>query len=83
MDVAMSQRLGRQRALRDIARDLADFDPCLDELFLSFNQLASRGKMPRAEKIRTRPLRLIARMARRERPASEDPCGDDGGCRSA
>ena len=68
----MSQRLGRQRALRDIARDLADSDPRLDELFLSFNQLASGGKMPRAEKIRTRPLGLITRMGRRERPASDD-----------
>jgi hypothetical protein len=45
----MSLRLGRRRALRDIARDLADSDPRLDELFLSFNQLASGGKMPRAE----------------------------------
>jgi hypothetical protein len=68
----MSQRLGRQRVLRDIARDLADSDPRLDELFLSFNQRASGGKMPRAEKIRTRSLGLIARMGRRERPASDD-----------
>ncbi len=31
----------RRRALRDIARDLADSDPRLDELFFSFTQLAS------------------------------------------
>ena len=68
----MSQRLGRQRALRDIARDLADSDPRLDELFFSVTQLAGGGKMPRAEKIRTRPLRLVARPGRRERPASDD-----------
>jgi hypothetical protein len=68
----MSLRLGRRRALRDIARDLADSDPRLDELFFSFTQLASGGKMPRVEKIRTRPLGLIARMGRRERLASDD-----------
>jgi hypothetical protein len=72
MDVAVSQRLGRQRALRDIERDLADSDPRLDELFSSFIQLASGGKMPRAEKIGTRPLQLIARMGRRGRRASND-----------
>jgi hypothetical protein len=65
-------RLRRRRALRDIALDLADSDPPLDELFFSFTQLASGGKMPRVEQIRTRPLRLIARMGRRERPASAD-----------
>jgi hypothetical protein len=68
----MSLHLGRRRALRDIARDLADSDPRLDELFRSFTQRANGGKMPRAEKIRARPLRLIARMSRRERPASDD-----------
>jgi len=71
----MSLPLAGRRALRDIALDLADSDPPLDELFFSFTQLTSGGKMPRAEQIRTRPLQLIARMARRERPASEDPRG--------
>ena len=71
----MSLRLGRRRALRDIARDLADSDPRLDELFFSFSQLASGGKTPRAEKIRSTPLRLIARMGQRERLASDDPQG--------
>jgi hypothetical protein len=74
----MSQRLGRRRALRDIARDLADSDPRLDELFFSFTQLASGGKMPRAEKIRTRPLRLIPRMGQREPLASDDFQGPAG-----
>jgi hypothetical protein len=69
----MRLRLGRRRALRDIARDLADSDPRLDELFFSFTQLASGGKTPRAEKIRSTPLRLIARMGQRERLASDDP----------
>jgi hypothetical protein len=77
----MSLRLGRRRALRDIARDLADSDPRLDELFFSFTQLASGGKMPRTEKIRTRPLRLIPRMGRRERPASDDFLGPAAGWR--
>ena len=63
---------GRRRALRDIARELADPDPRLDELFSSFTQLARGGKMPRAEKIRTRPLRLIAQLGLRERLASGD-----------
>ncbi len=72
-DVAMSLHLGRRRVLRDIARDLADSDPHLDELFFSFAQLARGGKMPRAEKIRRiRPLRLIAQMGWRERLASHD-----------
>jgi hypothetical protein len=66
----MTLYLGRRRALRDIARDLADSDPRLGELFFSFAQLAGGGKMPGAEKIRARPLRLIARVGRRERPAS-------------
>ena len=83
----MSLRLGWRRALRDIARDLADSDPRLDELFFSFSQLASGGKMPRAEKIRTRPLRLITRPGRRERPASDDfqgrPPGGDDECRTS
>ena len=71
-DVAMSLHLGRRRALRAIARDLADSDPRLDELFFCFAQLARGGKMPRTEKIRTRPFRLIAQMGRRERLASGD-----------
>ncbi len=68
----MSRRLGRRRALGNIERDLADTDPRLDELFFSFNQRASCGKMPRTEKIRTGPLGLIARMGCRVRPASDD-----------
>jgi hypothetical protein len=68
----MSWRLGRQRALGDIARDLADTDPCLDELFLSFNARAYGAKMPRTERIRAKPLGLIARIGLRVRPPSDD-----------
>ena len=77
----MSLRLGPRRTLRDIARDLADSDPRLDELFFSFTQLASGGKIPRVEKIRTRPLRLIARMGQRERLESDDFQGPAAGWR--
>jgi hypothetical protein len=68
----MSRRQLRKRALGDIERDLADTDPRLDDLFFSFNERASGGKMPRAEKIRTGPLGLIARLGGRVRPASDD-----------
>jgi hypothetical protein len=68
----MSRRPGRRRALRDIARDLADSDPFLDDLFCSFNERASGGKMPRTEKMRTGPLGLITRLGGRVRPASDD-----------
>jgi hypothetical protein len=67
----MSQRLGR-RALRSLARDLADSDPRLDDLFFSFNQRACGGKMPRTEKIKTWPNRLLARIGCRVRPTSTD-----------
>jgi hypothetical protein len=56
---------GRQRDLRDIERDLADSDPHLDELFFSFAQLVRGEKMPRTERIRTRPLRLGRRTGPR------------------
>jgi hypothetical protein len=68
----MSRRQDRKRVLCDLERDLADADPCLDELFLAFSQLAGGGKMPRAEKIRTGPLGLITRLGGRMRPASDD-----------
>jgi hypothetical protein len=67
----MSQRLGR-RALRGLARDLADSDPRLDDLFFSFNQRACGEKMPRAEKIKIWPLGLLARIGGRVRPTSTD-----------
>lgn len=64
-DVAVNLHVGWRRALRDIERDLADSDPPLDELFFSFAQQARGEKMPRTEKIRTKPLGLIARLGRR------------------
>ena len=68
----MSHRLGRQRALRDIARELADSDPRLDDLFFSFNLHVSGEEMPPAEKIKTGPRGWIAWIGQRMRPASAD-----------
>jgi hypothetical protein len=68
----MSWRLGGQRVLDGIGRDLADSDPCLDELFARFNQRAYGGKMPGTEKIRKGPLGLICRLGSRVRPEPVD-----------
>jgi hypothetical protein len=68
----VNRRQGRQRALSGIARDLADSDPRLSELFLSFNARAGGGDMPGTEKIRTGLLGLLARLGRRMRPAPYD-----------
>jgi hypothetical protein len=53
-------RLGRQRALRNIERDLAGSDAGLDELFGSFTEQVRDELMPTTEKIKTRRLRLLA-----------------------
>jgi hypothetical protein len=70
----VNRRQARQRALSGIARDLADSDPPLAELFLSFNERACGGDMPGTEKISTGLLGLLARLGRRMRPA---PCDLD------
>jgi hypothetical protein len=56
----MHLRLGRQRVLRTIERDLASSDPDLDELFCSFTELVRDELMPATEKIKTRRRRLLA-----------------------
>ncbi|MGD0701061.1 MAG: hypothetical protein ABSA02_14380 [Trebonia sp.] len=68
----MRTRHVRQRTLDDIARDLADSDARFYELFRFFNERACGGEMPSTEKIRARPLGLLARIGRRLRPAPED-----------
>jgi hypothetical protein len=68
----MIRRQSRRRALSDIGRELADSDPRLGELFLYFNERTSGGKIPCTEKIRARPLGLLARIGRRMRPAPAD-----------
>lgn len=55
----MNLRLGRQRALRHIERNLAASDRDLDELFGSFTEQVRDELMPATEKIKTRRLRLL------------------------
>jgi hypothetical protein len=61
----MNLRPGRWRALHGIERDLADGDPCLHALFFWFTQEAGGEEMPRVERVRAKPLRLLARLGRR------------------
>jgi hypothetical protein len=68
----MSQRRGRRRALREIARHLADSEPGLHRLFLAFNDHVSGEEMPPAEQISRSLPGLIARIGRQVRPASAD-----------
>ena len=68
----MIRRQFRRRALSDIGRELAASDPRLSELFLYFNERASGGKIPCTEKIRARPLSLLARIGRQMRPPPAD-----------
>jgi hypothetical protein len=55
-------RAGRWRALRQIERDLVELDPGLEALFFSFTQQAESRQRPRVEKVRSKPLRLLARL---------------------
>ena len=55
-------RAGRWRALRQIERDLVELDTGLEALFFSFTQQAESRQMPRVEKVRSKPLRLLARL---------------------
>src|ERR1700760_4711782 len=55
----------RRRALREIERNLAESDPRLDELFLSFAERAGRAEMPRAQEMRSAPLRRFLRRGPR------------------
>jgi hypothetical protein len=68
----MIRRQFRRRDLSDIERELADSDPRLSELFRYFNERASGEQIPCTEKIRARPLGLLARIGRRMRPAPAD-----------
>jgi hypothetical protein len=65
MGPAMNSRLGRDRALRAIERDLVRSDPRLNALFLALTGLAAGKKMPDTEKIRTGPFRQLAWLGRR------------------
>jgi hypothetical protein len=60
MDVARKLRLGRQRVLRGIERDLAESDPRLAALFSSFTLLVQGEQMPSAKIITAEPLRAFS-----------------------
>jgi hypothetical protein len=74
MGGVMNLRLGRRRALHGIEQVLASSDPRLDMLFSTFTKQVSGEKMPRTEKVKSAPLRLLARSRRRSarRRAGED-----------
>ena len=59
--VAMNLRLRHRRTLRAIERNLADSDPPLTELFSAFTVLAQGEERGRAEKVKARSLRALAR----------------------
>jgi hypothetical protein len=59
--VAMNLRLRHRRSLRAIERNLADSDPSLTELFSEFTDRAQGEERGRAENVRARPLRALAR----------------------
>jgi hypothetical protein len=59
--IAMTLRLRHRRSLRAIERNLADSDPSLTKLFATFTVLAQGEERGRAEQIKARPLRALAR----------------------
>ena len=61
MIVAMNLRLRHRRSLRAIERNLADSDPSLTKLFSAFTVLTQREERGRAERVKARPLRALAR----------------------
>jgi len=64
----MKPRLGRQRVLREMERDLAGSDPRLTALFSSFTLLAQDEEMPLAERIVAWPLRILGRRRGHAQP---------------
>ena len=58
----MSLHRGQLRTLHGIERDLADSDPDLDALFLSFASAAGRPEVPAAENISARHLKVLSRL---------------------
>lgn len=59
--VAMNLRLRHRRSLRAIERNLADSDPSLTKLFSAFTDRAPGEERGRAENVKARPLRALAR----------------------
>ena len=58
----MSLSRRRLRTLREIEQDLAISDPGLDRFFLSFTLRAGGREMPRAERLKPWPSRMLARL---------------------
>jgi hypothetical protein len=65
----MKPRLGRQRVLREMERDLAGSDPRLTALFSSFTLLVQDEEMPVAERIVAWPLRMLGRLRGHAQPS--------------
>jgi hypothetical protein len=61
------------RVLHEIERELTVSDPHLAALLRVFTILAKDQRMPRAERIRRGPLRLLSRPRRRDRPGQPGP----------
>jgi hypothetical protein len=61
LPVAMNLRLRHRRSLRAIERNLAGSDPSLAKLFSTFTDRAQREERGRAENVKVRPLRALAR----------------------
>ena len=59
--VAVNLRWRHRRTLRAIERNMADSDPSLTKLFSTFTVLAQGEERGRAEKVKARPLRALAR----------------------
>ena len=59
--IAMNLRLRHRRSLRAIERNLADSDPSLTKLFPTFTDRAQGEESGRAEEVKARPLRALAR----------------------
>jgi hypothetical protein len=59
--VAMNLRFRHRRSLSAIERNLAASDPSLTNLFSTFTVLAQGEERGRAETVKARPLRALAR----------------------
>jgi hypothetical protein len=74
----VTNRRRDRRALRGIEWDLAQSDPRLSMLFVSFAELAKGEEMPGTEQVRIRKFRLFGRLGRR---ADRYRAGEDWGAR--
>jgi hypothetical protein len=60
----MSRYIGWRRALRDIEADLAASAPELSRLFTTFTLLTQDVELPRTERLRPGPARMITWLRR-------------------